>query len=115
MFWRGQRDIKPVCGPYSITNQKINPVVSFSGTCANGCYDDTRLGALAEVYPVERILGVQIAEFLGLVLSDGALALLERVEEREEGCLPSSSGCTAEVKRANQEMERQLLQSLNSM
>lgn len=56
-----------------------------------------------------------MAEFLGSVLSHGAVALLERMKEREERCLPSSSGCMAEVNRASQEMERELLQSLNSM
>lgn len=80
------------------------------------CYDDTSLRALAELYSVyHNISAVQIAEFLDSVLGHGAVALLNRVKEREEGCLPSSSGCMAEVHHANQEMERELFQSLNSM
>lgn len=34
------------------SKQKINPIISLSGTCVNGCCDDTGLRALAEVYPV---------------------------------------------------------------
>lgn len=55
--------------------------------CVNEHYNHRSLRVLVEVYPVlHYISGVQIADFLGSVVSH-AFALLKRVKEHEEGTL----------------------------
>lgn len=49
LFWQGQREINPVPRSCSKNNlkKKINSIISFSGTCANGYYESTTLESIS--------------------------------------------------------------------